>query len=242
MNCHIRAMQIFILLFVMNMTVFLFGGNMKKKKIGLFLMIIGIILILIAALLVGYNIKSDRKAEIKSEKVMEILKTEYKLPKLDEYIPVSTDPTVLPEINEYEDLLFKNEKSENIDGNSYIGIIQIPSLEIELPVQKEWTYNGLKISPCRYSGSADENNLLIAAHNYSGHFGNINKLVSDDVIRFIDLSGDVYVYQVDELITIDGKNIEEMINGDWDLTLFTCTLGGQSRVTVRCSLVNKVIF
>ena len=82
MNCHIRAMQIFILLFVMNVTVFLFGGNMKKKKIGLFLMIIGIILILIAALLVGYNIKSDRKAEIKSEKVMEILKTEYKLPKL----------------------------------------------------------------------------------------------------------------------------------------------------------------
>ena len=172
---------------------------------------------------------------------MEILKTEYKLPKLDEYIPVSTDPTVLPEINEYEDLLSKNEKSENIDGNSYIGIIQIPSLEIELPVQKEWTYNGLKISPCRYSGSADENNLLIAAHNYSGHFGNINKLVSDDVIRFIDLSGNVYVYQVDELITIEGKNIEEMINGDWDLTLFTCTLGGQSRVTVRCSLVNKVI-
>ena len=82
---------------------------------------------------------------------------------------------------------------------------------------------------------------MIAAHNYSGHFGNINKLVSDDVIRFIDLSGNVYVYQVDELITIDGKNIEEMINGDWDLTLFTCTLGGQSRVTVRCSLVNKVI-
>ena len=186
-------MQIFILLFVMNVTVFFFGGNMKKKKIGLFLMIIGIILILIATLLVGYNIKSDRKAEIKSEKVMEILKTEYKLPKLDEYIPVSTDPTVLPEINEYEDLLSKNEKSENIDGNSYIGIIQIPSLEIELPVQKEWTYNGLKISPCRYSGSADENNLLIAAHNYSGHFGNINKLVSDDVIRFIDLSGDVCV-------------------------------------------------
>ena len=128
-------------------------------------MIIGIILILIAALLVGYNIKSARKAEIKSEKVMEILKTEYKLPKLDEYIPVSTDPTVLPEINEYEDLLSKNEKSENIDGNSYIGIIQIPSLEIELPVQKEWTYKGVEISPCKYSRSANRNNLCVEASN-----------------------------------------------------------------------------
>jgi sortase A len=27
-----------------------------------------------------------------------------------------------------------------------------------------------------------------------------------------------------------------MESGDWDLTLFTCTTGGQSRITVRCVL------
>jgi len=31
--------------------------------------------------------------------------------------------------------------------------------------------------------------------------------------------------------------VEEMTAGEWDLTLFTCTLGGRSRVTVRCELV-----
>ncbi len=34
-------------------------------------------------------------------------------------------------------------------------------------------------------------------------------------------------------------DVEEMITGDWDLTLFTCTLGGQTRVTVRCQLIEK---
>jgi sortase A len=28
--------------------------------------------------------------------------------------------------------------------------------------------------------------------------------------------------------------VEEMISGDWDLTLFTCTIGGATRVTIRC--------
>lgn len=28
--------------------------------------------------------------------------------------------------------------------------------------------------------------------------------------------------------------IEEMESGDWDLTLFTCTVDGAARVTVRC--------
>ena len=28
--------------------------------------------------------------------------------------------------------------------------------------------------------------------------------------------------------------VEDMITGDWDLTLFTCTPGGQLRIAVRC--------
>ena len=29
-------------------------------------------------------------------------------------------------------------------------------------------------------------------------------------------------------------SIEQMKQGDWDLTLFTCTVGGRSRFAVRC--------
>lgn len=31
----------------------------------------------------------------------------------------------------------------------------------------------------------------------------------------------------------------EMTGGDWDLTLFTCTIGGKKRITVRCTLTEE---
>ena len=29
-------------------------------------------------------------------------------------------------------------------------------------------------------------------------------------------------------------DVEGMLSGDWPLSLYTCTFGGQSRLTVRC--------
>lgn len=46
------------------------------------------------------------------------------------------------------------------------------------------------------------------------------------------------LYEVIELETLSPFAIEEMTGGNWDLTLFTCTVGGQYRVTVRCVLAN----
>ena len=33
---------------------------------------------------------------------------------------------------------------------------------------------------------------------------------------------------------IDGTDIDGMISGGWDLSLYTCTYGGEARFTVRC--------
>lgn len=33
--------------------------------------------------------------------------------------------------------------------------------------------------------------------------------------------------------TLEPTDLEGMEAGDWDMTLYTCTVGGQSRVTVR---------
>ena len=43
-----------------------------------------------------------------------------------------------------------------------------------------------------------------------------------------------FSYTVTALEELDGTTIEAMESGDWDLTLFTCTIGGKKRVTVRC--------
>ena len=52
------------------------------------------------------------------------------------------------------------------------------------------------------------------------------------------MDGNVFSYKVGEIITLQPEAVEEMTESDWDLTLFTCTIGGATRVTVRCEKVD----
>ncbi len=125
-----------------------------------------------------------------------------------------------------------------VDGYEYIGTISIPRFGLDLPVQSEWSYAGLRVAPCRFSGSAWTNDLVIAAHNYERHFGNVRYLDPGDVVRFIDVLGNVFDYEVVVLDDLAPDAVEEMTSSGYPLTLFTCTPGGRTRVTVRCDLVD----
>ena len=47
----------------------------------------------------------------------------------------------------------------------------------------------------------------------------------------------MHTYEVVQTDLLIGTDVSAMAEGDenWDLTLFTCTLSGQSRVTVRAA-------
>ena len=122
-----------------------------------------------------------------------------------------------------------------VDGYDCIGILSIPVLELELPVLTDWSYAKLKIAPCHYFGSCYEKDFVIAAHNYQSHFGRLSELQLKDLILFTDISGTVYCYEVVLLETLPANATKEMITSGFDLSLYTCTPGGASRVTVRCS-------
>lgn len=126
---------------------------------------------------------------------------------------------------------------EQIDGNLYIGVLRVPSLGLELSVMNDWSYPGLRVSPCRYSGSAYADDMVIAAHNYQTHFGRLNQLEYGAEVSFTDVRGNVFVYEVASIESLDPFAVDAMIDSDYELTLFTCTLGGADRVTVRCTEV-----
>ena len=125
-----------------------------------------------------------------------------------------------------------------VDGYDCIGVLTIPVLNLELPVLADWSYAKLKVAPCHYFGSCYEKNFVIAAHNYPSHFGKLSELQPKDLILFTDISGSVYGYEVVLLETLPANATEEMITSGFDLSLYTCTPGGASRVTVRCSAVS----
>ena len=121
-----------------------------------------------------------------------------------------------------------------IDGYEYIGVLSIPALGLELPVMSGWSYPALRVAPCRYLGSAYSGGFVIMAHNYARHFGAIGTLAPGESVSFTDTDGNVFEYAVAETQILQPAAVDKMSSGGWDLTLFTCTPGGRTRVTVRC--------
>ena len=126
---------------------------------------------------------------------------------------------------------------KEVDGREYVGTLELPTLDRTLPVLNGWDYELLQVAPCRYEGSAYTGNLIIMAHNYDSHFGRLKNLQIGDPVTFRDVEGNTFSYQVVSLETLNPTDTEEMEAGDWDLTRFTCTIGGKYRVTVRCSQI-----
>ena len=182
----------------------------------------GLLMILAALFLTAYNIWQEIEAKKSSDAVIEQLINDMQDDNLDEDGDLQ-DPMSALEMPAIE-----------IDGNRYIAVLQIPRLGLELPVMQEWSYPNLRIAPCRYLGSVYTKDLIVAAHNYSSHFGQIKNLVPGNEVYLWDVEGVCHQYEVVGLEELGGTAVEEMEAGDWDLTLFTCTYGGRTRVTVRC--------
>ena len=79
--------------------------------------------------------------------------------------------------------------------------------------------------------------LVIMAHNYDRHFGSLSELRIGDRVSFTDMDAETTLYEVVALDVLAPTDIEVMTAGEYDLTLFTCTYGGKSRVTVRCNRI-----
>jgi sortase A len=193
-----------------------------KIKSGSILMTIGLLLIVGAATLTFMNIRDEQNAGEESRKVLDAL------------------VNVIPENLTQQSELYESSVMQTvvIDGREYIGRLDIPAIEVSLPVLKDLSLADLKIAPCRYEGSFLTDNMIIGAHNFKTHFANLKKLVGNDEVIFTDVNAVKYVYRVVDIELLLYNESPKLESGDWDLTLFTCTPGGRNRVTVRCDLLN----
>lgn len=202
-----------------------------RTKTGPILMVLGVLLLAGAFGLSAYNKWDESRAGGAATEAVQMLRT--RTPNLHVLDP---DGELIP------NYVLDPEREMpiiEIDGNEYVGFLDIPVLELSLPVMAEWSYPNLKISPCHLTGSVYRDDMVICAHNYERHFGGIKNLVPGDEVRFTDGDGNVFYFEVSSLEQLLPTQVEEMTESEWDLTLFTCTIGGAQRVTVRCTRVSE---
>ena len=203
-----------------------------RKALGLCCIILGICCLTSSLGLIAYNHREEENAQNASMNILHDVR---------ESIPDSTQEVIIPEESSQAESAEPTAEvpqemlTAQVNGYDCIGVLSIPALELELPVLTDWSYAKLKIAPCHYFGSCYEKDFVIAAHNYQSHFGRLSELQPQDRIMFTDISGAVHCYEVVLLETLPADATDEMIASGFDLSLYTCTPGGASRVTVRCS-------
>ena len=189
------------------------------NKFSKYLIILGILCILLSITLYIKNKYQELDTGKKSKEILNIIETK---------INVSDKEEIKSNV---EDLVL------NISGYDYIGVINIPSLNIKLPIMRETDYDRLAISPCKYYGNITTNDLVLCAHDYVNQFGKISNLKEDDIVIIIDVLGNNYVYKVVLTEELNPTDITNMIDSHFDLTLYTCSYGALKRITVRCNRI-----
>ncbi|SFO17424.1 Sortase family protein [Pseudobutyrivibrio sp. UC1225] len=219
----------------------------ERKEIVKYITVISLICLLAGAGFGSYHVYDEMKIIQRNNQVMENLTGNNS----DGQV-TSGDATFEQEVTPEESItIVEDTSTEKIveevapnksivpaDGREYIGVIEVERLGIKLPVLSSYTDADMKTTPCVYYGTRENGNLVIVGHNYNSQFGDFNLLDSREVItaKLTLVDGSEYEYTSKLMENLEPDQIDEMLTGDWDLTLFTCSYSGEKRIAIRFDL------
>ena len=212
-----------------------------RRRLGTVITAVGTLLMLAACVVYAYARWDDHRAAASAGAAL--LAIEARLSEDEETAPADDDTAgaaARGEPEEADAAPAYTETTVEIDGVRYLGTIHFPRRGVSLPVIADWDFDSLRVAPVRYAGSVATDDLVIAGHNYSTHFSVLHQVAIDEEIIFTDAAGREIRYVVRETEVLEPTAVEEMVTGDWDLTLFTCTFGGKTRRAVRCERVTEL--
>lgn len=125
-------------------------------------------------------------------------------------------------------------------GYNVVGVITIPSIDIEYPIIDKTSDEAMKVSITKFWGDNvnDIGNFSMAGHNYldGTMFGKTSRLDLGDKIKMTDLTGKTIEYQIFNKYVIDANDVTcvNSVKGNTrEITLITCTNGRSNRLIVK---------
>ena len=229
-------------------------------------MIAGVVLVIAALLLFSHNRIEDQKAGASAEETLRLVEAAMAAreasgetgangndaaiasPAATSSPGASASPSVLPQpgassgttaggryaIPEAPALDMPTVRSGAYD---YIGYLDFPDYDLTMPVAATWSFPAMEISPCRHVGSAYNDNLVVAGHNYKTEFDVLFHLQAGDTVTFTDVDGNVFTYAVREFASVTPDDSDTVMNSGYALTMYTCNWDVSARVTVFCERI-----
>ena len=225
----------------------------KKKKMFKFEFILSVFLLCVLSSYAIYAEYDRNKSEQVSQEILAgITFFEPEVEIIEEEVTV----VILNAIPEEEEIIAETQiiqtevevevpeeqRSVANDGTEYysIGVINIPSINVNYPILSTYSDALLKIAPCKFHGPNpnEVGNLCIAGHNYrnSKFFSKVPKMENGDIIEITDLSGNTVTYAVYDKFIVNPDQLEctsQLTEGRREITLITCTDDNKQRYIIK---------
>ncbi len=197
-----------------------------KKIVSICAVILGVCCVILAVILFWSNQRDEQVAQTESQKVVAELE--------ESILELQADAPTEEQSFTTEQETVAEPPSLSVGDGVYLGVLTIPSLDLKLPVDNHWSYAKLLYTPCVYLGSLAQDNLIIAAHNYEAHFSKLHEMNMGEEVTILDGAGTLHTYVLIAQEIIDETDLTGLEAGEWDMTLFTCVYGDNTkRVVLR---------
>lgn len=223
----------------------------KKKKVFRFEFFLSVFLLCALSSYAIYAEYDRNKSEEVSKEILQEISFQDSKKVIDEEVIVVRLNAIPDEQNATSTQVVQIEQQINVpeeqkltasDGTVYytIGVINIPSINVNYPILSTYTDELLKIAPCKFHGPNpnEVGNLCIAGHNYknSKFFSKVPTLELGDKIEITDLSGRMLTYTIYDKFIVNPDELEctsQLTNGKKEITLITCTNDNKQRHIIK---------
>ena len=224
----------------------------KKKKMFKFEFVLSVFLLCVLSSYAIYAEYDRNKSEQVSQEILAGITFEPQTEIVEEEVTV----VILNAIPEEEEVIAETQviqtevvvdvpeeqRSVANDGTEYytIGVVNIPSINVNYPILSTYSDSLLKIAPCKFHGPNpnEVGNLCIAGHNYrnSKFFSKVPTLENGDIIEITDLAGNTVTYAVYDKFIVNPDELEctsQLTGGRREITLITCTDDNKQRYIIK---------
>lgn len=207
------------------------------KKVRLVISITLLTILFGILIMMIWNIYEEKKIQNRNESLKENIQVS-KTNTTVENTKISTKEMLLQNAKHP----LENEVPKEWKGYDVIAKLEIPTIQLETYILKNYSEQALQVSVVKFWGT-DPNeigNFCVVGHNFQNNnmFKNLYKLKIGDPLFISDNENGKIEYQVNDIYTVfpeQTKCLSQRTNGKIETTLITCTKDSKERIIVKAS-------